>query len=47
MLYLRAQDRRSRLGKALTAALLTVVTLVMAVGVVGAAMGMWLPHLVG
>ena len=47
ILYLRAQDRPAGVGKALTAALLTVLTLVMALGVVGAAMGMWLPHLVG
>nr|WP_314529324.1 DUF2306 domain-containing protein [uncultured Brevundimonas sp.] len=46
-LYLRAQDGASRLGKTLAAALVTVLTLIMALGIVGAAMGMWLPHLIG
>ncbi|MDX2336336.1 DUF2306 domain-containing protein [Brevundimonas vesicularis] len=45
ILYLRAQDRPSPLGKAATAAGLIVLTLVMGLGVVGATMGMWLPRL--
>lgn len=46
MLYLRAQDRPSAVGKVGVAGLLTILTFVMGVGIAGAAMGMWLPRLI-
>lgn len=44
-LYLRAQQNRRRLVQLAAAALLTLATLVMAAGIAGAALVMWLPRL--
>ncbi|MEO8057756.1 MAG: DUF2306 domain-containing protein [Burkholderiales bacterium] len=44
-LYLRARDRAGVQGRIAMAAALSVLTVAMAVGIVGAVMGMWLPRL--
>jgi asparagine N-glycosylation enzyme membrane subunit Stt3 len=44
-LYLRAQDRGSVPGRYAMATVLAVLTLGTAIGIFGAAMGMWLPRL--
>ena len=43
--YFRAQDSTSASVKLTAASVLVVLTLVMAVGIFGATMGLWLPHL--
>jgi hypothetical protein len=44
-LYLRAQDRGTAFGRYMMAGALAVLTLGTAIGIFGAAMGMWLPRL--
>jgi uncharacterized membrane protein len=44
-MYFRAQNSQSGMKKSLFAGFLVLSTLVMAAGIFGAAMGMWLPHI--
>lgn len=45
-LYMRAKISSSGLFKMLTSAILLIATLAMCVGIFGATMGMWMPHMV-